>query len=141
MSQVLESNMVGDSHSTNCDLGQLEAPSHDTLSATLSIRRRMALYPRERLFVHPFRWSERQFFLLGCKFINTGDNTDEILQDDPVGGETNKTEQATAQPKTFDEVWDMGPAACMAFARNWFERMLYLEAILHSISSRRLARL
>lgn len=126
--------MDRDSHSTDCELGQNELILHDTPSKILSIRGRMALYPRERLFVHPFLWSERQLSLLGCKFVDTGDSIDEMLRG-PVGEKNNTIGQTTVRP-TDAQIWDMGPAANLAFGRDWFERMLSIEGILHSISSR-----
>ncbi|KAK3363790.1 hypothetical protein B0T25DRAFT_528461 [Lasiosphaeria hispida] len=41
--------------------------SPSTPPPRLSINRLMALYPRERLQVHPLRWSDRQLDLIGCR--------------------------------------------------------------------------
>ncbi|EAQ92119.1 predicted protein [Chaetomium globosum CBS 148.51] len=39
----------------------------------LSINKLAALYPRERLLVHPLRWSDRQVALLNCRIHYRGD--------------------------------------------------------------------
>ncbi|KAH6649551.1 hypothetical protein F5144DRAFT_588242 [Chaetomium tenue] len=41
----------------------------------LSINKLAALYPRERLLVHPLQWSDRQIALLNCRIHYSGDQS------------------------------------------------------------------
>ncbi|KAK3364232.1 hypothetical protein B0T25DRAFT_598118 [Lasiosphaeria hispida] len=43
--------------------------------STFSIPQLLALYPRERLFVHPLLWTTRHLRLVHCQFLNLGEVT------------------------------------------------------------------
>jgi hypothetical protein len=55
-----------------------------TPTPPLSINRLLALYPRERLLVHPLCWTDRQPALLGCR-IHTHEEADSAGPDENAG--------------------------------------------------------
>ena len=57
----------------------------------LSINQVLALYPRERLQVHPLRWTDRQLALLGCRIHSRHDEAQSTAADEKAEAASSKS--------------------------------------------------
>ncbi|KAK3906523.1 hypothetical protein C8A05DRAFT_11726 [Staphylotrichum tortipilum] len=66
------------------------------LSPLLSINRLLALHPRERLLVHPLRWTDRQPTLLGCRIHSHHDEAYSAAADENTEAASSKSDRLAA---------------------------------------------
>ncbi|KAH6630548.1 hypothetical protein B0J18DRAFT_421475 [Chaetomium sp. MPI-SDFR-AT-0129] len=68
-------------------------PRPPLLPPPLSINRLLALHPRERLLVHPLRWTDRQPALLGCRIYSHFDDARSAAADENTEPASPKSER------------------------------------------------
>lgn len=88
---------------------------------TLPLSRILSLYPRERLFVHPLIWTQRQLDLLGCTFhFSNCDNNDD--DDDEENSET-------------PQKWT--PAKTLVESNEFVDKLLVMEDLWYGLYGER----
>jgi hypothetical protein len=68
-------------------------PPPPLLPPPLSINRLLALHPRERLLVHPLRWTDQQPALLGCRIHSHHDEAHSAAAEENTGAASSKSDR------------------------------------------------